>query len=174
MIGLVLRPWRQVQRHLLRLAPVSLTLALVLLGCLPLGLPYLSSVMPLLAVMAVYYWSIFRPELMPAAAAFGIGLVQDALGGGPLGLMALVLVAVRGICFAQRKVFFRKSFLVGWFGLGLVAAGATFGMWLVATIYYMTLINPAPGLIQLAITIVLYPAVSWLFNRTEQSVLRWA
>src|SRR3546814_9858067 len=83
---------RQTNRRLRALLPILSSVALVLVGILPLGLPHLNSVAPLLALMAVFYWSIFRADLMTMLGAFLIGLFLDLLSGGPLGLNAATLL----------------------------------------------------------------------------------
>ena len=108
---------------------------------------------------------------MPAWAVFLLGLLQDLLGGGPVGLMALVLVLVRGICLSQRRVFVSKSFLVGWWGFAMVALGAALLLWLVSCLFYFSLFRPAPVLIELGLTIAVYPPLIWLFTRAEQRLL---
>jgi rod shape-determining protein MreD len=157
---------------LLALAPTALTLVLVLLSAVPLGLPYYSNVAPLLAVTSVYYWSIYRANLMPAPAVFLIGLMQDMIGGGPFGLMALVLVVVHGICVSQRRVFLSKPFLVGWWGFVFVAAGASVVAWVVASVYFLAWFDPRPIAAQLLLTVALYPPLTWLLSRTEAQLLR--
>ena len=156
------------------MTPVLLTLFLVLVNAVPSGLPHFSPLTPTLAMMAVYYWSIFRPELMPASAVFGIGLLQDVISGGPIGLMALVLVLIHGICVSQRRVFLSKSFMVGWWGFMMVAAGTTLIGYIAACLYYGTLFNPLPVLAQSGLTVALYPPFNWLFVRAEQRLLRIA
>ncbi len=73
------------------IVPGFVAVGLLLFSVLPLGLPYFGDVRPLLILIAVFYWSIFWPELMPAILVFAIGLGFDLLAGGPPGIMALVL-----------------------------------------------------------------------------------
>ena len=146
----------------------------VLFEIVPLGVRHLADVAPLLGLIAVYYWSIYRPQLIPAPFVFAVGLVHDLLSGGPLGLMALVLVALHIFCVSQRRVLIGRSFGVGWFGFMLVAPGAALLEWIVASIYFMHPMDPVPLLVQLVLTIVLYPPLNWLFNRVELAVARAA
>ena len=152
--------------------------ALTLLLCIfvttiPFGLPYLADVTPFLSLIAVYYWSIYRPDLMPAAVAFAGGLLQDVLTGGPVGLLALVLVLVHGIGVSQRRVFLGKSFQVEWWGFGLVTAGAIFFAWAAASLYFTMFIEVRPFVVQALLTVAIYPLVTRLFSRAAR-VLRAA
>ena len=47
-----------------------------------------------LFLMAVYYWSAYRPTLVPLWFVFFMGLLLDLLSGAPIGLNALVLVCL--------------------------------------------------------------------------------
>lgn len=166
------RSWFAIRHDLWTLAPGALGLLLVLIACLPLGLPHLSIVAPMLPLMAVYYWSIYRPELMPAPVVFVIGLVQDALTGAPMGAGALVLVLVQGVCVSQRRILVGSSFGVGWLGFAMVAAGAAGLGWLVAALFYLSLVNPIPALVQLGLSVLLYPPVAWVMLRAERLMPR--
>ena len=164
--------WRRLVRFSRSLTPLLLTLAVVLASVLPLRIPHFAVVMPLLSMMAVFYWSIYRPELLPAAAVFALGVVQDALGGGPLGLSALVLLLVHGVGVSQRRFFLGKSFAVEWWGFILVASGAALVGWLLASLYYTAWIDPGAVLAQALLTMALYPCFSWLFARSARIFLR--
>ncbi len=51
---------------------------------------------PLLALMPVYFWCLVRPDLMPPAAAFAIGVLEDLFSGGPPGVWGASFVAAYG------------------------------------------------------------------------------
>ena len=159
-------------RRLQAMVPATTLVLFAFVEALPLGLPHGAMVMPLFTVIGVYYWSIYRPDLVPAPLVFAIGLLHDLLAGGPIGLMALVLVALHGLCVAQRRVFVGKSFAVGWWGFAMVAVGVAGLDWLVASLYYLHFMNPRSLFVQLLLTVALYPALNWLFNRAEMTVLR--
>ena len=159
-------------RRLQAIVPAATLILFAFFEALPLGLPHGAIVMPLFTVIGVFYWSIYRPDLVPALLVFAIGLLHDLLAGGPIGLMALLLVALHALCAAQRRVFVGKSFAVGWWGFAMVAIGVGALDWLVASFYYLHLMNPRPLFVQLILTIALYPALNWLFNRAEMTVLR--
>jgi len=76
------------------LAPFALTVLLIVFGMVPLGVPDFAPVMPALGVIAVFFWLVYRPDLMPAWAVFLVGLIQDLLGGGALGVGVFVLLVV--------------------------------------------------------------------------------
>jgi rod shape-determining protein MreD len=152
--------------------PVGTTLLLLLLTAVPTRLPGLDEVMPVLPLMGVYYWAILRPDLLPAWAAFLIGLLYDILSGLPMGVHALVLLLVQGIAASQQRFFLAKSFLVSWWAFGLLSAGATALTWMLISMLYGKTIAVPPVLIQYAITLGLFPVLTWTLARTQMAFLK--
>jgi len=159
-------------RRLHGLLPALSCLLLAIIGAAPLGLPHFGMVGPAMALMAVFYWSIFRADLMTMLGAFGIGLVVDLLSGGPVGLNAVLLLLTHALAVSQRRVFLGSSFLVNWWGFGMVALGAAIIGWAVACLLNWHLHDPRPLLAQLGLSLGLYPLVYWLLSRLEQRMLR--
>ena len=152
--------------------PVVLAFLMLVISRLPFGIEGLESAMPLLTLIACYYWTIYRPNLMPSIALFILGLLQDLVTGGPLGLMALVLLLVHWVVDAQRRVFLGKSFVVGWWGFGLIALGAEAVIWLLASIYYDQLLVVRPFAFQFMLTVAIYPCFAWLFSLVQRAIVK--
>ena len=166
--------WRRFGIRLRLLTPAALTLSVVFVSVVPVGLSGLPEVTPFFTLMVVYHWSIYRPELLPAPAVFVLGLVQDGLSGGPLGLFALILIIVYGLVSMQRRTFLGKTFPVEWFGFSLVVVGATVASWLISCVYYVTLVDPWPVALQGGLTLATYPCIVWIFARVARTALRTA
>lgn len=164
--------WHRLGVRLRLLVPGAVTLGAVLISVVPWGASGLPESTPFYALMAVYHWSIYRPELLPAPAVFVIGVIQDGLTGGPLGLSALILVVVYGVVMMQRRTFLGKSFSLEWFGFSLVVLGSASASWLFFCLYHTTLTDPVPLLLQSGITLALYPCVVWVMVRITRSALR--
>ncbi len=147
--------------------PFTVSLFLVLAAMLPYGLPKSSLAAPILALISVYYWSVFRPELMPAGAAFLLGLMVDVLSGGPPGLNALVLILVHWAASGQRRALAGKSFAVGWLGYLLIAAGAAIVNWFFASLFHTTAIESVPLVVSHAIGTAAYPLVAIFLARMQ-------
>lgn len=166
--------WQRLDHSLRHSAPLLLTLALVMLGMLPYGIPGLAPVMPWLALAAVYYWSLHRPDLLPAVAVFAVGLFHDLLAGSALGVGVLVLLGVHALIVGQRRVFRSQSFAVVWLGFGLVAAGAFALVWALNAVLLDRLLDPSPAAFQYLTTVAVYPLVAGLFARVQRGVPRAA
>ena len=152
--------------------PVLIVLVLVLISIVPLHLPGLSRIMPSLPLLAVYQWSVYRPELMPPIAVFIIGLVYDVLSGTPVGVSALVFLSVYGVVCYQRRFFSAKSFLVVWFGFGVVGFGASFMSWLMICILSADLLEPRAPFFQYLLNLGFFPIIAWSFLRWQNTLLR--
>lgn len=161
----------RLRRSVQTVTPAVTTLALILLSVVPLEIPYFTRITPLLALTAVYYWGVYRPTLMPVVLVFLLGLLQDLLGGGIIGLTALVFVVVRQLSVSQRRVLASNPFVVGWAGFALVAIGAEVFRWAISCAFFERLLSLGPVATSVALTVSLYPLFAWIFGRIEQRVM---
>jgi rod shape-determining protein MreD len=115
---------------LLRLAVPQLLLALLLiLNLTSLPIPYAGSVKPMLVMMAVYYWSIYRPTLVPPWLCFGVGLLMDILTGMPPGLNAFILVALQWLVCDQRRFLMGQPYITIWAVFGFLMMATALAEW---------------------------------------------
>ena len=160
-----------IRRWLRNLVPVVTTFLFVLAGQLPLPLPLLNDVAPAFALISLYYWVVFRPDLMPYFAVFGLGIVQDAVANAPLGMYALVYLLVQVLVLSQRRFIAGKPFWVFWSAFALVAPIAAFAAWFLASVARGTLLAPGTALVALVMTIILFPAIAWLLVHAQRRLI---
>jgi len=165
--------WHRMDLLARQLTPLVLTLVLVIINVVPLHIPGFSRVTPLLPLIAVYHWAIFRPRLLPAYAVFLIGLLHDALSGLPIGVSAFVFLIVYGVVLSQKSFFIGKSFAILWLGFSLMAAVALVLSWLAVSILNVALIGPETVFFQYLMTLGFFPVISWLFLRWQLAFLRF-
>lgn len=154
--------------------PMALALLLVLISALPATLTVFREVSPAWVLMAVFYWSVYRPDLMPIQAAFVIGLLQDLLLGLPPGISALIYVVLRGNAGLIARLANGRSFLGVWLIFATVTAIATIVRHILMILWFERLIDPTPALVEAMLTIGVYPAVSWVFVRLQRGLLAHA
>jgi rod shape-determining protein MreD len=154
-----------------RLVPFVLAVVLVILSIVPLGFPGYAAVMPIFSLIAVYHWTIYRPELMPSYAVFVIGLLQDLVTAAPIGLSPLLLLITRAAVSSQRRFFVGKLFPFVWWGFALTMALASPLLWLAAGMLSGRLLDPRSFAFQAVLTIAFYPVASWLFVRVHRAML---
>jgi rod shape-determining protein MreD len=156
------------------LLPLAFAVMLLLAGVVPLRSQDLAPVMPALVLTAVYYWSIFRPDLMPAWMAFALGVLHDLLTGAPLGLGAAMLLTAWFAVAAQRRFFAHATFAMLWAGFALIAGMALAVEWLFGSLLQMRIVDPAATLLRYGATVATYPCLAWLFGRAQQALLKTA
>ena len=151
--------WAETEVFLLRLLPILLCLLLILFNLVNYFIPGSGEIRPILILAGIYYWTIYRPDLMPYWAVFVLGLVMDLLYGGILGLSSFVLLFMVLILASQRKFFFKISFVIIWwaymicaFGVALchvllnwlLIGGGLDGLWqIIIPVFFSTLISIA-------------------------------
>jgi rod shape-determining protein MreD len=163
--------WQRLDKAGRNLAPFAMTVMLVLIGMIPIPIPSYTPVAPHLTLISVYYWTIHRPDLMRPSVAFLIGLLQDLLIGGPLGVNALVLVVAQWAVLNQRRIFLASTFGLLWIGFALVMAGAVFLQWLAFSLLNASLLAVQPALFQGLLTLAMFPALGWLLIRVHRAFL---
>ncbi|HIJ38558.1 MAG TPA: rod shape-determining protein MreD [Rhodospirillaceae bacterium] len=152
--------------------PVGLTLLLILLDAMPARLPGYAPVSPLLPIISVYYWSFCRPDLLPPAVAFALGLVNDVIMGSPLGVSSLVYLLVQGMTLSQRRLLSGRPFMVGWLGFLVIGSGAIALQWSMISMIFGHFLDLRAVLFEVLMTVSFYPLVSWLFARAQLALLK--
>jgi rod shape-determining protein MreD len=154
-----------------RIAPIASVLVLLFVGLVPFGVPGLPLIAPAGTQIAVFYWAVYRPDLMPPLAAFVLGFAQDALAGTPIGVASLAFLVLQGVAFNQRKAFIGKPFLLVWLGLALAASAAAFVSWALSSIILGGFIPPERPFFQALATIALFPCFAWVLVRVHRGVV---
>ncbi len=164
--------WAQLEALALRLTPAVVTLLLLVVGLVPLRLPYLVPVGPCFLLISVYFWALHRPGLMPPPVVFGLGALSDLLGGAPLGAGTLVAVLVYSLTRTYRRLLLNSGFAVAWLAFAAVAAAAGLVLWALAALLAGALPDIGRVAFGALIAILLYPIVAALFLQAERLVAR--
>ncbi len=161
----------RLDRSVRMLLPTLLTLVLVLSSVLPLPIPFFDLVAPSLALVSVYYWTVTRPEVMPSAAVFLIGFVQDAVTGMPLGVNAFVLLVVHGVLLSQRRILAGRPFWLFWWGFVILIPCATLVTWILVALLRGAFFVPADALFAMTLTVAVFPLLSWFLFHVQRMAL---
>ncbi len=164
--------WQRIDRIGRNLAPFAVTVILVLIGMIPLHIPGYAQIAPELALMSVFYWTVHRPDLLRPSAVFLIGVLQDILSGGVLGLGALILVTVHWVLLNQRRFFLANTFPLMWFGFALIVYGAAVMQWAAYSVLSAAVMPMAGALYQATLTLALFPVFAWLFIKIHRAFLQ--
>lgn len=168
---LTLEGWQKLDHTARNLAPATTTLLLMLLFMVPLHLPNFGTITPQIALMAIFYWAVYRPDLVGPVTVGLLGLVQDALSGTPLGMNALVFLLVHSSVVSQRQLFLAHGFFILWWGFALTAMIAGLVAWSINSVINFGFIPFDPVLYQAICSIALFPPIAWLCSRVQRGFL---
>lgn len=166
--------WHRLDVIARQTVPVAITLSFLLLSLVPTHIPGFARIVPALPLMAIFHWSIYRPELMPASAVFAIGILSDALQGTPFGLHSAIYLGVYGAVTFQHGFFFDKSFAVVWVVFSLVAGAAVALTLILMSFVNMAMVSPGAAFFQFLATVAFFPVISWVLSRLHRLVLEAA
>jgi len=153
-----------------RFLPFLMTLLFAVISVVPLNLPGSSVVTPAFALMAVFHWTVYRPDLMPLSAVFATGLLLDLLNGTPyVGLSALALLGARTAVMSQRRLFVNRTFPVLWLGFCAVASGTFISLWLLVSLLHGGVLGLRPFIFQAVLTVACYPVGSYVLARAHRA-----
>lgn len=155
-----------------RLVPFLTTVLFAFFSIVPLNLPGFAVVMPAFALMAVFHWTVYRPELLPLSAVFVSGLLVDLLNGTPyVGISALVFLIARSAVMSQRKLFVNRPFAIVWLGFVVLAVAAFVLLWALVSALHAGFIDLRPFIFQAVLTVACYPAASYVLARAQRAFL---
>ena len=141
--------------------PGIMMLALVILSVIPLRLPAYATVAPMFALMALYYWAVHRPDLLPFPMVFVLGILEDVLMGAPLGVHAFIFMIVLLLVSSQRRFLIGRSFWVLWWGFLIVAPLTALLEWALYSAVFGVLMPVEPTLFRTLMTMGAFPALAW-------------
>lgn len=164
--------WQRMDAAARKQVPLGLTLILMLFALTPTQIPGLSHATPMYGLAAVYFWSIYRSDLMGYGTAFGLGLFQDLLTGAPLGSSTLILLLCQYLVFRQPKFFNAKPFGVFWLAFAVVALGAGLLKWIcVGLVTSSGFTRFGDMFASVILTVALYPVIAWLLAKAQIKLL---
>lgn len=148
-------------RALCVLAPVTTGLVAAYADLLPLSGSVPRVLAPSLTTCVLYFWTVYRPDLLPAVAVFAVGIVLDAVGGLPLGLTPLALLLVRSFLLSGQRFLLTQPFAVIWACFLPAVLLLETLRWVLAVLFWGRLFPVEPLLIEAGLTFAAYPLVGW-------------
>ncbi|GAB5389336.1 MAG: hypothetical protein Alpg2KO_23040 [Alphaproteobacteria bacterium] len=169
---------RLITAHLL--PPLAL-IGVVLFSVLPLHVPVslplpgwpqsgISLHLPL-GLMLVYFWAVYRPDLLGVAAVFLAGLLFDVLAGSseiPPGLIAISWVVIRWIALELRRFLASEPFALLWGGMAMASVLNALIVWGGHSLLMGRLLPPTPALGEVMLAIALFPPLAFVLIRLNR------
>ena len=119
---------------------------------------------PIFPRAAIYFFVLTRPDQITPFVILLVGVLHDLLSGSPLGLWALVYLSAYGLTAALRIVFVGQTASGAWPGFILVAVSAGVAIWILASLFFGTVVAVVPVVVQMMFTAALYPVLAWVFT----------
>jgi len=156
----------------LRFVPMASTFLFAILSMVPLHVPGLAVATPAFVLMAVYHWTIYRPDLLPASGVFCVGLFLDLLNGTPyVGVSSLMLLTARIAVLASRRHLADRPFPLIWAGMLAVAAAAACCEWMLTSLLTGVALGSRPFLSQAVLSAASFPVVTYFLAQIQRAVL---
>lgn len=144
--------------------PSVITLLLILVYIMPKHIGGLSSVMPILHMIPIFYWGMASPREMPYWFVFIAGILMDVAMGLPLGITALLYIMFLVLMRVQLRFVHKEGFVVKWLYFGALLLVMLGLQWLLAVSQAFTAHELLPLFMQWLLTVCCYPAFSRLFD----------
>ena len=151
--------------------PIATTVVAALLSIEPLRIGGFTALTPAFTLMAVYYWTLYRPDLLPALSLFIIGVIQDLLSGGLPGATAIMLLLVRAIVSSHRRYLVDQPFPFIWAGFTLLTGGAMLFLWALHSLLAGNVLELRDPILRAVLTISIFPVASLLLGRTQRAMI---
>ena len=152
--------------------PMITIIVLVLISVPPLYLPHYGGIAINFSLIGLFYWSVYKPQLIHLFAAFLLGLFYDFLAGGPVGMFALIFVVSRALLGVYCGRLGAANFLSLWFGFFLFVVGTSFTGWLASSLWYGAFLDPVSVLFHTILTVASFPfgmvLLVWISRKVYQ------
>lgn len=124
------------------------------------GWGYWGEISPWVVLICVWYWAIFRPNLLPVWFVFIIGFIEDFYSfNTPYGTHSFILIISYGILVSQRRFIATQNFIVGWLMFAIFAALAMLLRWAIIGLFNWYLFPLYGVFTSLMLTISIYPLI---------------
>ncbi|MBT5653877.1 MAG: hypothetical protein HOI80_00045 [Alphaproteobacteria bacterium] len=123
-------------------------------------IPGVSFISPQLVYGVLFFWILYRPDLLPFGSLFVISICADVLKGALLGLTAVEWFVFYLVILPQRKLLIKASFFMVWSAFSLLVGLLLFCKWLFFSMLSGHILSGIPVLFQALLTLLLYPFMS--------------
>jgi rod shape-determining protein MreD len=157
-----------------RSVPVVLTVFLVLVSAVPIHVAVLTEAMPALPLVAVFLWSVRRPDIMSPWIVLAIGLLQDILLGAPVGSGPISMLVLHATVASAAKLLTDDSMAAHWLVFAICLATAIGALWLWSTLLAWTWLPLRPAVVLFVSGMFWFAPLSWFTTQVQRAFLQRA
>ena len=151
-------------------SPVLFTIFLILFIRVPFEDSDAGMFIPIFSLIFTYYFRLHYPQYARLWLIFLLGLLEDFLGGGYLGLTSLILILVSALFERQRNVFLQGSFLTEIIIFTLFSLAFSVVYWLLTSFIVAEFLPGLPFFFQGLMTALVFPIYVFLIGRINKRV----
>lgn len=158
-----LDPWRWI------FGPMALCMAATLVLAAPIKVLGLQLPEPVFAMVPVFAWAVLRPSILAPLCLLALGLFDDLVWGGRLGLWGLGLLTAYGFILVTRNMMSGQSRLMMWVWYAAAWSACMGAVYVAALLVNHNTPNPLSLVGQWLPTVLLYPVADRLIVRFEDA-----
>ena len=143
--------------------PKFLVIFFVFFSCVPFRIVHVDYIFPSLDVMVIFYWCVFRPELMKNGFVFSMGILKDLLLASPVGISAVVNLIVRTLVL-KKSAYVKSTFAKLWLLFAIILGVITIIKWLVFSFVENSWLDFELLFIQYILSVFFYPLIHRFLN----------
>lgn len=159
---------RGILRMLTGAVPALFTIFLIIITRVPFEDSEAGMFIPIFGLIFTYYFCLYHPRYAKLWLIFLLGLLEDFLSGGYLGLTSLLLLLVAALFERQRKIFLQGSYLAGIFIFIFFSLAFSVLYWLLTSFIEAQFLPGLPFFIQGLITALVYPVYVFVIGRINR------
>lgn len=138
-------------------------LFLFILSFVQFYIPQTGSIRPNLIIPIIYFWSLYRPTLIPVLLIFIAGFIYDLFLGYPSGLNSILFLVIYWVIKRQRNFFLGQSYLAIWIGFCVVSFLYFITQYLFFSLFFLSFVNIAPQIFIYFLGVIIFPLLSYVF-----------
>lgn len=85
-----------------------------------------------LSYIVIFYWSVFRADLVPISLLVGMGIMYDSLCSHFLGEETFLYIVLMSIVYIDRRFLLHRDFNYLWQSIGILLMVISIGKWLLS------------------------------------------
>ncbi|MDF2965248.1 MAG: Cell shape determining protein MreD [Rickettsiaceae bacterium] len=130
----------------------------------------ISSIFPIIEIIIIFFFSIYKPDALPLWLLFTYGGLIDLIYGLPVGISIIPIIITSFLLRNQRQIFYKKEFTIVFLGFALACLLFLSLKYTIFCWFFSYLFDPSLVLIQSITTIFTYPIAHYALQQVEKII----
>ncbi len=148
--------------------PYAVMIILFILNMISFSTPISASIEIPFMVIIIYYWSVYRPTLLPPILIFISGICLDFISGLPVGLSSFTFLVMNNVVSEQRLFLTGQPFMVVWLGFLAVGFATLLIQWFLFGLINFEWTPLQPVILAIISGVLLFPVISFILNLSHK------